>query len=158
MWDKKKAPFRAQNINKVLEARGSPAVEGEYRLGCPAPVAEPIVWLFKPYKVGGTITDIFLETGLGCFESSELKENIISLSSSVKDKKHETEKPVHLMELLVKTFSKRGHVVLDMFMGSGSTGVACLNLGRQFIGIELDEAYFETSKERVLKASKKEGG
>ena len=150
VWDKKKAPFRAQNVNKVLSARGIPSVNGEYRLGCLAPITEPIVWLFKPYPVGGTITDVFLETGLGCFESSEIKTNMISLSGQCKDKFHETQKPVELMEILVKMFSRSNHVVLDMFMGSGTTGVACANTSRKFIGIELDENYFNIAKERIL--------
>lgn len=154
IWDKKKAPFRAQNINKVLYARGIPETGGEYRLGCMAPVAEPIVWMFKPYKVGSTITDIFLQTGLGCFESSQTKTNIFSLDSCVPNKKHETQKPVPLMEMLVKTFSKEGHNVLDMFMGSGTTGVACTNLNRKFIGIEMDDNYFDIAKDRVLSTDK----
>ena len=153
VWDKKKAPFRAQNINKVLESRGISEVTGEYRLGCLAPVAEPIVWMFKPYKVGSTITDIFLQTGLGCFESSQLKTNLISLDSTIKDKQHETQKPKELLNILVNMFSKEGHTILDMFMGSGTTGIACVNLNRKFIGIELDENYFEIGKNRILEAA-----
>ncbi|QEG08844.1 DNA (cytosine-5-)-methyltransferase [Aeromonas phage 4L372XY] len=150
IWDKKRAPFRAQNINRVLCSRGIPEIDGEYRLGCMAPVAEPIVWMFKPYKLGSTITDIFLQTGVGCFESSQLKTNIISLDSFVVDKKHETQKPVELMDALVKTFSVEGHTVLDMFMGSGTTGVSCHNLNRKFIGIEMDDNYFDVAKNRIL--------
>lgn len=150
IWDKKQAPFRAQNVNKVLGARGLPSVEGEYRLGCPSPQAEPIVWMFKPYPIGTTITDCFIENGLGCFESSMIKSNIISVSSKVKDKTHETEKPLSLMEELINCFSVEGHVVMDMFMGSGTTGVACKNLDRKFIGIEMDENYFTTAKQRIL--------
>lgn len=150
-WDKKKAPFRAQNINKVLLSRGLSEITGEYRLGCLAPTTEPIVWMFKPYPVGSTITDVFLETGLGCFESSQLKSNLISLDSHIKDKQHETQKPEELFNLLVKMFSKENHTVLDMFMGSGTTGVSCINLNRKFIGIELDDDYFNKSKDRILK-------
>ncbi|QDP50370.1 MAG: putative modification methylase [Prokaryotic dsDNA virus sp.] len=151
VWDKQTAPFRAQNINKVLSARGHEPVGGEYRLGCLAPVAEPILWMFKPYPIGTTITDCFLSNRLGCFESSTLKTNLISYPSRIKDKKHETEKPTGLMEILVKTFSVENHTVLDMFCGSGTTGVACKNLNRKFIGIEMDETYFNIAKERILK-------
>ena len=149
IWDKKQAPFRAQNVNRVLNARGVPEVEGEYRLGCPSPQAEPIIWMFKPYPIGTTITDCFIRDRLGCFESSTIKSNIISISSKVANKLHETEKPLILMEELVKCFSVEGHVVLDMFMGSGTTGVACRNLNRKFIGIEMDKEYFEIGVDRI---------
>ena len=108
--------------------------------------------MFKPYKVGSTITDIFLQTGLGCFESSELKTNLVSIDSTVKDKQHETQKPEELLSILIKMFSKETHTILDMFMGSGTTGVACVNLNRKFIGIELDKDYFDIGVNRVLKA------
>jgi len=64
-------------------------------------------------------------------------------------KNHPTEKPVALMEYLIKTYTNEGEVVLDFTMGSGSTGVACKNTNRDFIGIELDEAYFNIAKERI---------
>jgi len=150
IWDKKSAPFRAQNINKVLQNRGLPEVAGEYRLGCPSPVAEPIIWMFKPYPIGTTITDCFIKDSLGCFESSEIKSNLIQFPSRVANKQHETEKPVGLFEILVKSFSVEGHTVLDMFMGSGTTGVACSNLNRKFIGIEMDENYFNIAKKRIV--------
>ena len=62
---------------------------------------------------------------------------------------HPTQKPVDLLEYLIKTYTKEGEIVLDFTMGSGSTGVACLNNNRKFIGIELDENYFEIAKERI---------
>lgn len=62
---------------------------------------------------------------------------------------HPTQKPIALMEWLVKTFSNEGDVVLDTCVGSGSTGVACKNLNRHFIGIEKDENYFNVAKERI---------
>ena len=64
---------------------------------------------------------------------------------------HDTEKPVELMEILVKNSSKEGQIVLDPFMGIGSTGLACMNTGRKFIGYELDEMYYNISKERMSK-------
>jgi site-specific DNA-methyltransferase (adenine-specific) len=62
---------------------------------------------------------------------------------------HPTQKPVALLEYLIKTYTLEGEVVLDFTMGSGSTGVACLNTGRKFIGCELDEKYFEIAKNRL---------
>ena len=62
---------------------------------------------------------------------------------------HPTQKPVALLEELIKTYTNDGETVLDNCMGSGSTGVACKNLNRNFIGIELDENYFNIAKERI---------
>ena len=67
-------------------------------------------------------------------------------------KVHPTQKPVALMEYLVKTYTNEGDTVLDFAMGSGTTGVACKNLKRDFIGIEMDEEYFKISQERIDKA------
>lgn len=69
-----------------------------------------------------------------------------------KIKVHPTQKPVALLEYLVKTYTNPGDIVLDFTMGSGTTGVACKNTGRLFIGIEKDEAYFEIAKKRIADA------
>ena len=63
--------------------------------------------------------------------------------------KHSTEKPVALMEWVLKYYSKEGDTILDPTMGSGSTGIACKNMGRNFIGIEMDGEIFEFAKERI---------
>jgi len=62
---------------------------------------------------------------------------------------HPTQKPVALMEYLIKTYTNEGEMVLDFTMGSGTTGVACKNLNRNFIGIELDEEYFKIAEKRI---------
>ena len=62
---------------------------------------------------------------------------------------HDTEKPVPLMEILVKNSSNKGELVLDPFMGIGSTGIACKNLGRNFIGCEIDKKYFDIAEKRI---------
>jgi len=62
---------------------------------------------------------------------------------------HPTQKPVALMEYLIKTYTNEGETVLDFTMGSGTTGVACKNLNREFIGIELDETYYNIAKKRI---------
>lgn len=62
---------------------------------------------------------------------------------------HPTEKPVALLEYLIKTYTNRGDLVLDNCMGSGSTGIACLNTNRNFIGIELEKKYYEIAKDRI---------
>ena len=65
---------------------------------------------------------------------------------------HPTQKPVALMEYLIRTYTNEGDTVMDNCMGSGTTGVACKHLNRDFIGIELDETYFKIAKERIEKA------
>ena len=65
---------------------------------------------------------------------------------------HPTQKPIALLEYLIKTYTNEGEVVLDNCMGSGSTGVACVNTGRKFIGMELDEKYFAIAKKRIEEA------
>lgn len=63
--------------------------------------------------------------------------------------KHPTQKPVPVLEYLIKTYTNEGDTVLDNCMGSGSTGVACVNTGRDFIGIELDDNYFQIAEKRI---------
>ncbi len=69
---------------------------------------------------------------------------------------HPTQKPISLMEYLIKTFSNEGETVLDNAMGSGTTGVACVKTNRNFIGIELDEEFFNKAKERIENENKKD--
>lgn len=71
-----------------------------------------------------------------------------------KENYHPTQKPVALLEWLIKTYTNEGDLVLDNCMGSGSTGVACVNTKRNFIGMELTEHYFDIAKERIEKAVK----
>ena len=81
--------------------------------------------------------------------------SIIEVSNAnQKGKVHPTQKPVDLLEYLIKTYTKENEVVLDFTMGSGSTGVACMNTNRKFIGIELDENYFNIAKQRIEEACK----
>ena len=76
--------------------------------------------------------------------------SIIEVSNAnQKGKVHPTQKPVALLEYLIKTYTNEGNLVLDNCMGSGSTGIACLNTNRKFIGIELDNNYFEVAKRRI---------
>lgn len=70
-----------------------------------------------------------------------------------KEKFHPTQKPVALLEYLIKTYTNENDTVLDNCMGSGSTGVACLNTNRNFIGIELDKDFFEIAKKRIEESS-----
>jgi site-specific DNA-methyltransferase (adenine-specific) len=85
-------------------------------------------------------------------EGVRFPRSVIKFSNSNYGSLHPTQKPVALMEYLIKTYTNEGDTVLDFTMGSGSTGVACKNLNRNFIGIEKDPQYFETASERISKA------
>ena len=85
------------------------------------------------------------------YDSTERYPRSIQLFKSDKQtcSLHPTQKPVALLEYLIKTYTKEGDVVLDFTMGSGSTAIACLNTNRRFIGIELDSGYFQIAKNRI---------
>lgn len=89
------------------------------------------------------------------WQGGKSKANVLEYAKDA-DGYHPTQKPVALLEDLVQTFSNRGDTVLDFTMGSGSTGVACVNTGRNFIGIELDPEYFKIAEERIKDAHKPE--
>ena len=76
------------------------------------------------------------------------------VNPSDRDGEHKTEKPVSLMMELVSLFTQPGEIVGDPFMGSGTTGIACIRLGRRFVGCEIDEKYFDLSCRRLEKATK----
>ena len=76
--------------------------------------------------------------------------NILRVPNIIRNKKHPTEKPVELMQILVENSSKEGEVVLDPFMGVGGVGVACMKSGRDFIGIEIDEKYFGIAIDQIV--------
>jgi len=83
--------------------------------------------------------------------NSYYPKNLINIGNAIqKGKVHPTQKPVELMEYLVETYTKEGDTVLDFTMGGGSTGRACRNLNRNFIGIELDRQYFLIAEQRIL--------
>ena len=77
--------------------------------------------------------------------------NILDVKNSRTNRLHPTEKPVELMKILIENSSNKNDIVLDPFMGAGSTGVAAINTNRQFIGFEKDENYFNIAKDRINK-------
>lgn len=96
----------------------------------------------RPSRVGG-----YIQTQTG------YPVDIIECGSEARHL-HPTQKPVALMEYLIRTYTNEGDTVMDNCMGSGTTGVACVNTGRNFIGIEKDELYFGIAKRRILDAMK----
>lgn len=85
------------------------------------------------------------------YDSTERYPRSVQFFSSDKQKAnyHPTQKPIAWMEFLIKTYTNEGDAVLDNTMGSGTTGVACINTGRKFIGIEMDNKYFQVAKARI---------
>lgn len=112
---------------------------------------------FKPYKTKSSPNSSYnYHNGIGnCFTKSDGKRypvDIIKFDYDRKERFHPTQKPVALLEYLIKTFSNVGDTILDNCMGGGSTGIACINTNRNFIGIELNEKFFNIAKERIEKA------
>ena len=92
----------------------------------------------------------FLST-FNLWQGNKYKSNILEYKKDY-DGFHPTQKPVLLLEDLIKTFSNKNDLVVDLTMGSGSTGVSCVNTNRNFIGIELDENYFNIAEKRIKEA------
>lgn len=92
------------------------------------------------------------------FNNLYYPKNLLEVSNASQvGKVHPTQKPVALMEYLIRTYTNEDETVLDFTFGSGTTGVACANTNRNFIGIELDEGYFKIGKNRIEEAYNKEG-
>ena len=119
----------------------------------------------KPIKSGGNkLKENSCSTLVGIDTTKEYKKTyeyknpvtLIEFDKIRKGSVHPTQKPVKLLEYLIKTYTNENEIVLDFTMGSGSTGVACVNTNRKFIGIELDENYFNIAKQRIEEAYNKE--
>jgi len=82
--------------------------------------------------------------------STRYPRSVIKMNVDIKAEYHPTQKPVALMEYLIKTYTNENETVLDFTMGSGTTGVACVNTNRKFIGIEMDDTYFDIATKRIL--------
>lgn len=107
-------------------------------------------------KGGGCNAKIFSNTD-STINDMYYPTSIIEIANckNKKEKLHPTQKPVELLEYLIKTYTQEKETVLDNCMGSGSTGVACVNTNRNFIGIELEKCYFEIAKKRIEEAQDK---
>ena len=106
----------------------------------------------KSYRSKDLQTDVYGEMKNDyTYESTERYPRSIQVFSTDTQNSslHPTQKPVALIEYLIKTYTKDGELVFDSCMGSGTTGVACINTNRRFIGIELDNNYFEIAKNRI---------
>ena len=99
---------------------------------------------------------IFARKGFAKSINNPSSQTVHNFNNIIGNKQHPTEKPVDLMKLYVENSSQVGDMVLDPFMGSGSTGVACKELGRNFIGVELDKQYFDIAESRINNVETKE--
>lgn len=136
-------------LTKSLGGRKTPQLK---------PMIEPMCLAQKPKE--GTYVENWVKYGVGLIDvgvkwDGKFPGNLIACKKPTKKEKgakneHLTVKPVKLMEHLIKVFSKEGDLVLDPFLGSGTTALAALNVGRRIVGFEINPQYFETIKDRVL--------
>jgi len=159
-WKKPSAHHRAQRISIVFDRRGLEQQAEEWqgwRLGNLAPIFEPIAWFIKPYKIGGTIADNVLEHSVGAmnFEGCQVHgtnpTNVLEFGFSKNEKRlHEAQKPIKLIEFLIKLTTIKDQIVLDPFMGSGTTAIAAKHLKRHFVGFEVDSEYHRIASQRLV--------
>ena len=143
----KKQPMRAYEIISVFykkQCTYNPQglIEGEFDNNNPS----------KGSKVKGEFVYGQERNNFGVSKYTNYPKNVLQYPNPNHNTLHSTQKPVDLLEYLIMTYTNEGETVLDNCMGSGSTGVACVNTSRNFIGFELDEHYFEIAKKRIEEA------
>lgn len=155
-WEKPNAHHRAQSLENLIANRGLEAEAGRWkgwRVGNLAPKWEPIAWFFKPYR--HTIIDNVLENELGAMNTDAATSlalsatNLLRFSHDAGERLHETQKPVALVEYLINLTTRENHIVLDPFIGSGTTAVAARNLNRRFIGFEIQQSFCDIAQARL---------
>lgn len=174
IWKKPAAFHRSQRVEIVFDRRGQQELVEKWkgwRVGNLAPIFEPIAWMFKPYKK--TIADNIIENEVGAMNidgslvNGKSPTNILEVAFRPDEYKvHEAQKPVALFEYLIRLTTIENQIVLDPFMGSGTTAIACRNLNRRFIGFEVDLHHHkaalarlenETRQLRLLREARNEG-
>ena len=158
-WKKSSAHHRAQRVSIVFERRGLEKEANEWegwRLGNLAPIWEPIAWFTKPYQIGGTIADNILDYQVGAMNLKDCQidgsnpTNLLEFGFRREERRvHEAQKPLDLFEFLIKLTTRGGQIVLDPFMGSGTTAVSAQSLGRHFIGFEISKEFCALANERL---------
>ncbi|WP_417916571.1 DNA-methyltransferase [Candidatus Electronema sp. JC] len=158
-WKKDVAHHRAQRVSIIFDRRNlkeAAAAWQGWRLGNLAPIYEPIAWFMKPYRIGGTIADNVLEHGVGAMNIEDCQirgtnpTNVLEFGFGRHEKKiHEAQKPLQLIEFLIRLTTREGQTVLDPFMGSGTTAVAAARLKRHFIGFEAAADFHAAALQRL---------
>jgi site-specific DNA-methyltransferase (adenine-specific) len=159
-WEKSNAHHRAQSLENLVRNRGLTS-EAErwvgWKVGSLAPLWEPIAWFFKPYR--HTILDNVLEHEVGAINIADsLVEgrsptNVLRFDIEAGERLHEAQKPLELIKYLIRLTTREGQVVLDPFMGSGTTALAARDLGRRFIGFEANEQFCQIALERLQRTA-----
>ena len=159
VWKKMSAHHRAQRVSIVFERRGlNDAAETwkGWRLGNLAPMYEPIAWFVKPYRIGGTVADNVLEHGVGAINIGECQThgtnptNVLEFGFRESEQRiHEAQKPLQLIEFLIRLTTLESQTVLDPFMGSGTTAVAARRMSRHFIGFEAVPEFHTRALQRL---------
>lgn len=160
------SPFRAGSLARAVEKSDRDEETkkdminkmGNLKTPMPAVLYEPIVFAQKPPE--GSLMENYAKWGVGLMElnrdaGGQLPSNVFYFSKPLGEHRkekyniHPTVKPIELMEYLINTFSKKGDIILDPFLGSGTTVVAALNRGRKGIGMELNEEYIAIAERRI---------
>jgi DNA modification methylase len=152
VWEKPKATGHLDARRKPLKAHEDVLVF--YRA---YPTYNPQMGEGKPYKNNhkpGDAGECYGEVKAYSFDNkgTRFPRSVVRFTHETKPQ-HPTAKPVALLEYLIRTYTNEGQAVLDATMGSGSTGVAAANTGRQFIGIERDPTYFKIAESRIAEAA-----
>jgi len=152
VWDKVNRPTGHLNAKKMPLRQTEDVVVFYFN----PPTYSPQMFKGIPYRATGSKkSDNYgsqVKTTTICDDGMRYPRNILKIPADERGtvgRIHPTQKPVALMEYLIRTYTNEGETVLDFTMGSGTTGVACKNLDRDFIGIELDETYFNIARERI---------
>jgi len=159
VYFRKVLSFIGLNLTEINKTLGHRKAEHAFYVDstqhglCTEETYNELINVFKINKMDGFKTyeelkQLDTPSVFNLWEGNKYKSNILKYKKDY-DGFHPTQKPVLLLEDLIKTFSNEGDLVVDLTMGSGTTGVACMNTNRNFIGIELDEGYFKIAKERI---------
>lgn len=151
VWDKQRGcDFLNANV-KPLKSHEDIAVFYKKK-----PTYNKQMWYSTPYKrtKNGTLSDNYGDRKAAWTESTDGARNPLTVLSFPRDgdRRHPTQKPVALCEYLIKTYTNPGETVLDNCMGSGTTAVACIRTGRNYIGFELNEEYHAIATQRIADA------
>ncbi len=155
VWDKKKGGSPLLSKIQPIRITEDIVVFGKNRI-----VYNPIMVHRDKPRSRGKNTGKISETTNNAFTEDKIytelyPKNILEISNANQaNRLHPTQKPVALFEYLIKTYTNEGDIVLDCCMGSGTTSVACVRTGRNFIGIELDKAYYKIAKDRIMEELK----
>ena len=155
VWEKNKITGHMQSKIKPMKSTEDVVVFGDFKMGAQYfrgtynPIGATFSKSKSKYSNKEKLDSIYGNRSCGTgLKGANYPKNIIKIKSDIKTV-HPTQKPVALMEYLIKTYTNENETVLDFCLGSGTTGVAAKNLNRKFIGIEMNETYFNIAQDRI---------